>query len=232
MNRVFSKTIVDLYTTDLRPFKTLMKILGSPLCTPPNQMRIDTDDFEIPASPSSSVVQIYGQPPKRSNKEKWKRNHNRIPALKRIANIRANRERSKNPKRNDNNLPQKNRTEGPAGRRSSRRKGDEALHFQFLKKEFTDRLGLPVDSGKRRKIYSFDGVQIAEGYEKVVTTWQGMFFQMNGEDIIFENLRKENRRNRNLTIYKTKGVELFKLQMEDRRITPRPHRFAVKPPES
>ena len=35
-----------------------------------------------------------------------------------------------------------------------------------------------------------------------------------------------------MTIYKTKGVEVFKLQMEDRRITPRPHRFAVKPPES
>ena len=28
--------------------------------TPQNQMRIDTDDFEVTASPSSSVVQIYG----------------------------------------------------------------------------------------------------------------------------------------------------------------------------
>ena len=35
-----------------------------------------------------------------------------------------------------------------------------------------------------------------------------------------------------MTIYKTKGVEVFKLQMEDKRITSRPHRFAVKPPES
>ena len=57
---------------------------------------------------------------------------------------------------------------------------NEPSHFQFLKDEFTKRFGLPTVSGKRRRIRSFVGVLIAEGYEKVVTTWQGMHFHTVG----------------------------------------------------
>ena len=48
---------------------------------------------------------------------------------------------------------------------------------------------------------------------------------------IFENLKKEEQRDRNKTIYSTKGVKVFKTQKEDGRIIPIPHRFAVKPPQ-
>ena len=104
------------------------------------------------------------------------------------------------------------------------------MHFRFLKDEFTKRFGLPIDSGKRRKITSFDGIQIADGYEEVVTTWQGMFFQLRGEDVIFENMQKSSSEKSNKVTYRIKGVIVFKLKTIDNTAIPKPHRFAVKPP--
>ena len=57
-----------------------------------------------------------------------------------------------------------------------------------------------------------------------------MFFQLSGEHVVFENLRKDNRKSRYLTTYRTHGVQVFKLNTPDISTIPRPHRFAVKPP--
>ena len=45
-------------------------------------------------------------------------------------------------------------------------------HFHWLKKCFTDCFGLPTEMYKRRKLISFDGVELAKGYNRVVATWQ------------------------------------------------------------
>ena len=55
---------------------------------------------------------------------------------------------------------------------------EEAEHFHWLKKRFTDCFGLPTDMYKRRRLCSFDGVELAKGYNRVVATWQGLFFEI------------------------------------------------------
>ena len=103
----------------------------------------------------------------------------------------------------------------------------ENKHFSWLKQQFKNCFGLPTDSYKRRGVYSFDGVLLAEGFNKVVATWQGLFYELKGEDIIFENLDRSFNTARGTTIWSTKGVQITKLHREDMRTTPRPHRFAV-----
>ena len=65
-----------------------------------------------------------------------------------------------------------------------------------------------------------------------MATWQGLFFELKGEDIIFENLERSFNTARGITIWSTKGVQITKLNREDLRTTPRPHRFAVVPGEN
>ena len=67
---------------------------------------------------------------------------------------------------------------------------NEPAHFDWMRNEFKKCFGLPTDSYKRSAIYSFDGVLIAYGYNKVVPTWQGLYFELKGEDIDLENLNR------------------------------------------
>ena len=105
----------------------------------------------------------------------------------------------------------------------------EPAHFDWMRDEFKRCFELPTERYKRRQIYSFDGVLLAHGYNKVVPTWQGLYFELKGEDIAFENLDRSFNTARGVTTWSTKGVEIFKLHREDLRTTPRPHRFAVVP---
>ena len=200
--------------------------------TPANQKWMDTDDPELIES-QSSVFGYNSRCPVHRNTNDIKEARSNTK-LQRIVNIRASRANNtqQENKHNHNTVPPINIAEESARCRSSHQRGSEPSHFQLLNNEFQKKFGLPVDSGKRRKICSFDGVQIAEGYEKVVTTWQGMFFQLKGEDITFENLRKDNRRDNSRATWRTKGVEVFKVWIEESRDIPKPHRFAVKPPQS
>ena len=106
---------------------------------------------------------------------------------------------------------------------------EDRKHFAWLKKQFEQCFGLSTDSYKRRPIYNFDGVKIAEGFNKVVATWQGLYFELKGEDILFENLDRDLNTARGIITYSTKGVQIIKPHREDVRTTPRPHRFAVIP---
>ena len=105
----------------------------------------------------------------------------------------------------------------------------ESAHFEWMRDEFKKCFGLPTDSYKQRAINSFDGVLIANGYNKVVPTWQGLYFELKGDDIAFENLDRSFNTARGVIIWSMKGVQIFKLHREDLRTTPRPHRFAVVP---
>ena len=65
---------------------------------------------------------------------------------------------------------------------------EEASHFEWLKKRFTDCFGLPTEMYKRRVLLSYDGVELEKGYNRIVATWQGLFFEFRDEDIKYENL--------------------------------------------
>ena len=101
--------------------------------------------------------------------------------------------------------------------------------FHWLKKCFTDCFGLPTEMYKRRKLISFDGVELAKGYNRVVATWQGLFYEFRDEDINFRDLKPGFNTAQGISTLYTKGVTIFKLSRDDTRTTPRPHRFAVIP---
>ena len=58
-------------------------------------------------------------------------------------------------------------------------------HFHWLQKCFTDCFSLPTEMYKRRKLISFDGVELAKGYNRVIATWQGFYYELRDEDINF-----------------------------------------------
>ena len=103
----------------------------------------------------------------------------------------------------------------------------EDLHFDWMKKRFKDCFGLPTEMYKRRSLFSFDGVELAKGYRRVVATWQGLYYELKDQDINFNGLHQDFNTAWGKSTLTTKGVTLFKLSRRDTRITPRPHRFAV-----
>ena len=65
-------------------------------------------------------------------------------------------------------------------------------HFGYLEKKFINTFGLPIETGRMCTISSFDGVALAAGYEKVVITWQGMYFRLRAQDIFWGNLNRRD----------------------------------------
>ena len=103
----------------------------------------------------------------------------------------------------------------------------EDLHFDWMKKRFKDCFGLPTEMYKRRTLFSFDGVELAKGYRRVVATWQGLYYELKDQDINFSGLHQDFNTAWGKSTLTTKGVTIFKLSRRDTRTNPRPHRFAV-----
>ena len=78
----------------------------------------------------------------------------------------------------------------------------EAKNLTFLKKCFQEQIGIPMNEGQTINIFNFDETLIAKGFDKVLTTWQGMFWQHSREDICFRNLEKVE--------YTAEGVECWR----------------------
>ena len=106
---------------------------------------------------------------------------------------------------------------------------EEASHFHWMKTRFMECFGLPTDMYKRRNLISFDGVILARGYNRVVATWQGLFYELKDEDINYKDLEPGFNTAQGCSTLTTKGVRIFKLSRADTRAIPRPHRFAVLP---
>ena len=55
---------------------------------------------------------------------------------------------------------------------------DEIDHLEFLKSCFEEQIGIPFYQAQSKKIYNFDDVLIAKGFNKAVVTWQGLFCEL------------------------------------------------------
>ena len=105
---------------------------------------------------------------------------------------------------------------------------ESPAHFKWLKAEFSKRFQLSTELPKKLNIYSYDNVLIARGWKRVITTWQGMYSEIEEKDVAFRNLLSEERRDQH--VHSTRGVRIFSPKSPDTRVVPRPHRFAVSPP--
>ena len=75
----------------------------------------------------------------------------------------------------------------------------------------------------------FDETLIAKGFDRVVTTWQGMVWEHSKDDICFGNLSKIEFTVDGIEAWRANGVSVFRLTKPDKRTKPRAHRFAVNP---
>ena len=104
-------------------------------------------------------------------------------------------------------------------------------HKKFLKKCFQEKIGIPMNQARSINIFNFDETLIAKGFDRVVTTWQGMFWEHSREDICCRNLTRVEYPMEGVERWRANGVILFKLTKPDIRIYPRAHRLAVNPPK-
>ena len=103
-------------------------------------------------------------------------------------------------------------------------------NIDFLNTSFQEQIGVPMNEPQSMNIFNFDETLIAKGYDRVVTTWQGMFWENSREDICFKNVRKVEYTAEGFEGWKAKWVNVFRLTKPNRRTKPRAHRFAVIPP--
>ena len=103
-------------------------------------------------------------------------------------------------------------------------------NIYYLNTCFQDQIGLPTDISQKMNIFNFDETLIAKGFDRVVTTYQGLFWEHSKDDICFRNLKKAQWSIDGLETWKAKGVNVFRLIKPDKRAKPRAHRFAVNPP--
>ena len=108
---------------------------------------------------------------------------------------------------------------------------EKPKNFIYLEESVREQIGLPLRKPSKTKIFNFDNVLIANGYNDVVVTLQGLFWEIDHDDIAFWNLSRDQRHNSEAQAWLAKGVRIFKLTKPDFRRKPRPHRFAVNPPD-
>ena len=83
-------------------------------------------------------------------------------------------------------------------------------NFIYLEDSFREQIGLPLHKPSKTKIFNFDDVLIANGYNDVVVTWQGLFWEIDHDDIAFWNLSRDQRHNSEAQVWSAKGVRIFK----------------------
>ena len=108
-------------------------------------------------------------------------------------------------------------------------KGKEIPHRAFLESCFRKQIGLGIDSPQKINIYSFTNKRVAKGYQRVVTTCQGMYYEMRREEVDWEQWNK-----RRVTVggdwcWRAEGVSLYNPTRENLNRKIVQHRFAINP---
>ena len=117
-------------------------------------------------------------------------------------------------------------------RKTGRTAMHEIPHRAFLEDCFQRQIGLPIHKRQTKTIYSFTDKKVAKGYTKVVTTCQGMYYEMEWEQVNWDSFK-----DRKITIdgdwcWRSWGVTVYN-PARDRTIrTVVPHRFAIKPKQN
>ena len=100
-------------------------------------------------------------------------------------------------------------------------------HKNYLEDCFRKQIGLPTDRGQSISIHSFTDHRVAKGYQKVIATCQGMYYETKHNQVDWEKMGRKRLtvggdfcwRGEGVTIYQPSGERL------NRPIVP--HRFAI-----
>ena len=186
-----------------------------------NQMDIDTDEsitgterpnWEIKKKAQNIEGKLWTIEEKKKTDKNWKRKMN-TPKL----NYNKALEREENINHDDYA-----KDVGESGIRG---------HFSFLKECYSEHIGLPLQTPQRKRIYSYKNVCVAKGYERILVTWQGMFYEIRDEDIQFQNLEEKLKTSRGEEKWATEGVTAYRWESNYNHVL-KPHRFSVLPREA
>ena len=103
-------------------------------------------------------------------------------------------------------------------------------HFNYLERCWKEQIDLPLSQRQKRNIYSFQNALVATGYDKILLTWQGMFYEISESDIELDNLSVQTLAEAGVKKWVTEGVTVFKWEPWYNHVLRR-HRFAMVPPE-
>lgn len=122
-------------------------------------------------------------------------------------------------------VPRLNREKGKRENRHTAEIGRG--HRKYLEECFRQQIGLPTDRWQNINIYSFTDNRVAKGYQKVVTTCQGMYYEINENQVDWESVGRKR-----LTIggdlcWRGNGVTIYKPTREQTSRSVVPHRFAI-----
>ena len=117
------------------------------------------------------------------------------------------------------------------GRQHRKWKNQKNPHEEYLEECFRNQIGMPTERPQRINIYNFKNKLVANGYQRVVTTWQGMYYEMTKQQVEWRNLK-----DRGVTIggdyrWGTEGLTVYKPIKEMPTSTVVRHRFAMLPPQ-
>ena len=100
-------------------------------------------------------------------------------------------------------------------------------HRDYLQQSYKKHIGLPLDKKQDISIYSFTDHRVARGYRKVVTTCQGMYYELTEEQVVWNKVPKRSVTIGGDTCWRGEGVTVYKPHSErDTRPIVR-HRFAI-----
>ena len=94
-------------------------------------------------------------------------------------------------------------------RRSRKKREPEIDHFEYLKKCWNEQIELPLSQPQKRNIYSYKNALVATGYEKILVTWQGMFYEVSDMDIELGNLSRAHSQDYGVQKWVAEGVTVF-----------------------
>ena len=108
------------------------------------------------------------------------------------------------------------------------KRGDIPYKY-YLEACFRKQLGLSTENQQQVNIYSFTNKRLAKGYQRVVTTCQGMYWETRKEQIEWEQWK-----NRRVTVggdlgWRAEGASLYHPTTDTLIRTIVPHRFAINP---
>ena len=103
----------------------------------------------------------------------------------------------------------------------------EIAHREYLEGCYRRQIGLPLDKKQRINICSYTDHKVAKGYQKVVTTRQGMYYELTEEQVMWRELPKKRLTVGGDLCWRGEGVTVYKptSRRETRPIVP--HRFAI-----
>ena len=190
------------------------------------------------------------RPPKPPNSEQWKQKleteeknlprDNRMEvefqerSRLRLDSSRSTAEqfKSKNTHRMEVELEERQTARNERPRRKAEQVDIKIPHEEYLEECFRQQIGLPLDQPQRTNIYSYRDKMIANGYQRVFTTWQGMYYEMTEQQVVWSTFTEKTTTVGGDNRWMAEGISLYN---PIRKLPSAPvvrHRFAVLPPRS